>query len=64
MGLSISYGAKMGVFDPGRENNRHREFYFEPVLVNNANAQQMKVDYVDNIPKYDWNDYWSRVQDA
>jgi ribose transport system substrate-binding protein len=62
MGLSIPYSAKMGVFDPAKEPNEHREFYFEPVYVNTDNAQQIKTDYIDGIPVYDWNDLWGRVQ--
>ena len=62
MGLSIPYAAKMGEFDPAAEPNSHREFFFEPVFVNTANAQQIKADYIDGIPQYDWEDYWGRVQ--
>jgi len=62
MGLSIPYSAKMGVFDPAGEPNEHREFYFEPVYVNTDNAAQIKADYIDGIPNYDWSDLWGRVQ--
>jgi ribose transport system substrate-binding protein len=62
MGLSIPQHAKVGTFDPTKEPQTHREFYFEPVLVNTDNAQQVKTDYVDGIPNYDWNDLWGRVQ--
>ncbi len=63
MGLSIPYSAKMGVFDPAKEPNEHREFYFEPVYVNTDNAQQIKTDYIDGIPNYAWDALWDRVQE-
>jgi len=62
MGLSIPYSAKMGVFDPAAEPHEHREFFFEPVFVNTANAAQIKADYIEGIPNYDWDDLWGRVQ--
>jgi ribose transport system substrate-binding protein len=64
MGLSIPYHAMMGAFDPAAEPQEHREFYFEPVYVNLENAAQIKQDYIDGIPNYDWEDLWSRVQTA
>lgn len=64
MGLSIPYSAKMGVFNPADEPNEHREFYFEPVYVNTANASEIKANYIDGIPQYDWDDLWGRVQEA
>ena len=63
MGLSLPYSAKTGVFDPAKEPKEHREFYFEPVYVNTENAQEVKTNYIDGIPNYDWNDLWGRVQD-
>ncbi len=63
MGLSIPYAAATGVFDPSKEPNTHREFYFEPVYVNTANAQEIKTKYIDGTPSYDWKDYWGRVQE-
>jgi ribose transport system substrate-binding protein len=62
MGLSIPYAAKMGYFDPAKEDKGHREFYFTPVFVNTANAAEIKANYIDGIPTYDWKDYWGRVQ--
>jgi ribose transport system substrate-binding protein len=62
MGLSIPYAAATGVIKPDKEPNSHREFYFEPVYVNTANAQEIKTKYIDGTPSYDWNDYWGRVQ--
>jgi ribose transport system substrate-binding protein len=64
MGLSIPYHALMGKFDPAAEPQEHREFYFEPVYVNLENAAQIKQDYIDGIPNYDWEDLWGRVQTA
>ena len=55
MGLSSPYSAKTGVFDPAKEPKEHREFYFEPVYVNTENAQEVKTNYIDGIPNYDWN---------
>ena len=49
------YSAKTGVFDPAKEPKEHREFYFEPVYVNTENAQEVKTNYIDGIPNYDWN---------
>ena len=62
MGLSLPYAAKMGFFDPAKEPNTHREFYFTPVLVNSKNAPEIKANYIDGIPSYNWKDYWARVQ--
>ena len=62
MGLSLPYHAKIGTFDPAQEPHEHREFYFEPVLVTTANATEIKTNYIDGIPNYDWNDLWGRVQ--
>jgi ribose transport system substrate-binding protein len=64
MGLAIPYHAMKGTFDPAKEAREHREFYFEPVYVNTANAQEIKTNYIDGIPNYDWNDLWGRVQEA
>ena len=62
MGLSLPYAAKMGIFDPAKEPKEHREFYFTPVMVNTKNAAEVKANYIDGIPSYDWNDHWARVQ--
>ena len=62
MGLAIPYQAATGVFDPAKEPQEHREFYFEPVYVNSANAAEIKAEYIDGIPQYDWTDLWGRVQ--
>jgi ribose transport system substrate-binding protein len=62
MGISIPYAAKMGYFDPTKEDKGHREFYFTPVFVNTANSKEIKENYIDGIPTYDWKDYWGRVQ--
>lgn len=64
MGLSIPYHAMIGTFDPAKEPHEHREFYFEPVYVNTANAQDIKANYIDGIPTYDWKDLWGRVQEG
>ena len=40
--VSLPYHAKIGTFDPAQEPHEHREFYFEPVLVTTANAQEIK----------------------
>ncbi len=57
MGLSLAYNAKIGTFDPSKEPHTHREFYFAPVNVNQANAKQVQQDYVFGIPNYDWKDF-------
>jgi len=64
MGLSIPYHALMGASNPAAEPQEHREFYFETVYVNLENASQIKQDYIDGIPNYDWEDLWGRVQTA
>jgi ribose transport system substrate-binding protein len=61
-GLALPYQAKTGVFDPTKQPNEHREFYFTPVYVNKDNAADVKKNYIDNIPVYDWTDLWGRVQ--
>jgi ribose transport system substrate-binding protein len=53
-----------GIFNPADEPKEHREFFFEPVFVNTANAAQIKADYIEGIPNYDWDDLWGRVQEG
>lgn len=61
MGLSLPYHAYLGTFDPAKEPKEHREFYFEPVLVDTENAAEIKHKYIDGTPHYDWDDLWGRV---
>jgi ribose transport system substrate-binding protein len=62
MGLSLAYSAMTGVFDPSKEPQEHREFYFEPIFVNMENAADIQATYINGTPTYDWNDLWGRVQ--
>ncbi len=62
MGLALPYHALMGTYDPAAEPREHREFYFEPVYVNMANALEIQATYIEGTPEYDWNDLWGRVQ--
>lgn len=62
MGLSIPYHAKIGEIDVANLPREHREFYFTPVFVDMDNAAQIKAEYIDGIPNYDWKDFWGRVQ--
>jgi len=60
-GLSLAWHAYKGAFDPAKEPKEHREFYFEPVLVNKDNAAEVKHKYIDGTPHYDYEDLWGRV---
>ena len=55
---SLAYHAATGHFKPSEEPNEHREFYGPTIFITPEDAAQFKVDYIDNVPTYDWTDFW------
>lgn len=56
--LSLAYHAAIGSFKPSAEPHAHREFYGPTILVTPKDALEFKAKYLDNVPKYNWTDYW------
>lgn len=61
MGLAIGYNAKMGKFDPAKEDKKHREFYGTGLLITGKNAEEYYNKNVLDVPRVDWADLWGRV---
>jgi ribose transport system substrate-binding protein len=61
IGLSLPYHAYTGAFDPAKEPQSHREFYFSTTLVTKENAQKWLDENILGKPAYDWNDLWGGV---
>ncbi len=57
--LSLAYHARIGTFRPSDEPNEHREFYGPAILVTRENAAEFKRKVFDNVPVYDWKDFWA-----
>jgi len=55
---ALAYHAAIGTFKPSDEPNEHREFYGPGVLITQADAAAFKSDFLDNVPAYDWTDFW------
>ncbi|MDJ0824304.1 MAG: sugar ABC transporter substrate-binding protein [Rhodobacter sp.] len=55
---SLAYHAATGAFKPSEEPNEHREFYGPTIMVTPEDALEFKANYLDNVPTYDWKDYW------
>jgi ribose transport system substrate-binding protein len=55
---ALAYHAAVGTFKPSEEPNEHREFYGPTILITQADAEKFKADYLDNVPTYDWADFW------
>ncbi|WP_247745064.1 sugar ABC transporter substrate-binding protein [Shimia sp. R11_0] len=55
---ALAYHAAIGTFKPSEEPNAHREFYGPAVFVTPEDAVEFKANYIDSVPKYDWNDFW------
>lgn len=55
---SLAYHAATGAFKPSAEPNEHREFYGPTIMVTPKDAADFKAKYLDNVPTYDWADFW------
>ena len=55
---ALAYHAAVGTFKPSDEPHEHREFYGPTIFVTPRDAADFKVKYLDNVPKYDWIDFW------
>jgi ribose transport system substrate-binding protein len=58
IGLSLCLAAKEGKIDVESLPKEKRVWYSKPVYVNAENAEQVKAEYMDNLPEYDWNDWF------
>lgn len=56
---ALAYHAAIGSFKPSDEPKEHREFYGPAVMVTQKDAAAFKKDYLDNVPTYDWKDFWA-----
>ncbi|WP_305987079.1 sugar ABC transporter substrate-binding protein [Roseibium sp. MMSF_3544] len=55
---ALAYHAATGTFKPSEEPNEHREFYGPTIMVRPDDAIEFKTSYLDNVPTYDWQDFW------
>ena len=55
---SLAYHAATGAFKPSEEPRAHREFYGPTIQVLPEDALEFKAKYLDNVPTYDWADFW------
>ena len=55
---ALAYHAAIGTFKPSDEPRAHREFYGPTIMVTPDTAASFKADYIENVPTYDWNDFW------
>ena len=55
---SLAYHAAVGHFKPSDEPNEHREFYGPTIFVTPDDAREFKTNYLENVPTYDWQDFW------
>lgn len=55
---ALAYYAAIGTFKPSEEPNEHREFYGPTILIQQADAEKFKTDFLDNVPTYEWTDFW------
>lgn len=55
---SLAYHAATGAFKPSSEPKAHREFYGPTIMVKPEDALDFKKNYLDNVPTYDWKDFW------
>ena len=55
---ALAYYAATGVFKPSEEPEAHREFYGPTIMVKPEDAAEFKANYLDNVPTYDWKDFW------
>ena len=55
---ALAYHAAVGTFRPSEEPPEHREFYGPTIMVTPEDAAAFRASYLDNVPTYDWNDFW------
>ncbi len=55
---SLAYHAAIGSFKPSDEPHEHREFYGPTVMITPKDAAEFKKNYLENVPAYDWKDFW------
>lgn len=55
---SLAYYAATGAFKPSDEPQEHREFYGPTILITPQEAKDFKAKYLENVPSYDWKDFW------
>lgn len=55
---ALAYHAAIGSFKPSEEPQEHREFYGPAIMVTPDDALSFKESYLDNVPTYDWKDFW------
>jgi ribose transport system substrate-binding protein len=55
---ALAYYAATGFFKPSEEPKEHREFYGPTILVSAKDAAEFKAKYLDDVPTYDWKDFW------
>jgi ribose transport system substrate-binding protein len=66
LGLAMSLAAKQGKLNVASLPHKYRMFEIPAVNVNAANVDQVKHDYMDNIPTYDLSNFfarWSRAME-
>lgn len=55
---ALAWHAATGSFRPSEEPPEHREFYGPTILIRPEDALAFKANYLDNVPQYDWTDFW------
>ncbi len=55
---ALAYHAAIGTFKPSEEPQEHREFYGPTILITQKDAADFKKNFLDNVPAYDWTDFW------
>lgn len=55
---ALAYHAAIGTFKPSDEPNEHREFYGPTVFITPKDAAEFKKNFIENVPTYDWGDFW------
>ncbi len=55
---SLAYHAAVGHFKPSEEPHEHREFYGPTIFITPDDALEFKANYLENVPTYDWTDFW------
>ena len=60
LGLAMSLAAQQGKLDVASQPHKFRQFEIPAVNVNHQNVDQIVNDYINNTPKYDFTDFYSR----
>ncbi|MEP1206379.1 MAG: sugar ABC transporter substrate-binding protein [Rhizobiaceae bacterium] len=55
---ALAYHAAIGTFKPSEEPHEHREFYGPTIMVTPKDAAEFKKNFLENVPTYDWKDFW------